>query len=224
MSAAAVKICGIRTADDALCAARAGADYLGFVFYRKSPQFIEPESAEEIVMELKQASFDEGFNLPKLVGLFLDAGEKEMSETAPFLTHFQFHGHESPGRCFEMSSEFAVDIIKAMSLSAMSDLPTVHAFADAVDIVLFDAKAPAGAARTVGESAAFYLKILEDYTHDTPFLLAGGLDAENVAATIAAQKSAAFLGVDVSSGVESSNGKKDPELIKAFISAAKNDA
>ena len=221
MSAPFVKICGVKDADIAIAAARAGADCLGFVFFRKSPRFIATEDAEEIVMALKQASFDEGFELPGLVGLFVDAGEKALSEAAPFLTHFQFHGHESPERVRELGAEFAVDVIKAIPVSAAGDIAAADEFAEAADILLFDAKPPPGASRPGGHGAAFDWAVLKAYKGETPYLLAGGLDAANIAAAILAQKSAAFLGVDVSSGVESAPGVKDETQVKAFISAAK---
>lgn len=223
MSGTAVKICGVTTIDTAIAAARCGTDYLGFVFFRKSPRFISAEVAEEIIVELKQASFDEGFVLPKLVGLFVDAGEKELSEAAPFLTHFQFHGHESPERASELGLEFAVDVIKAVPVREKSDLALAGEFADAADILLFDAKPPPGASRPGGHGEPFDWSVLSAYQGDTPYLVAGGLTPENVSAAIAAQKNAAaFLGVDVSSGVEKAPGKKDDALVEAFVSSAKS--
>lgn len=223
MSNVAVKICGVASIDTALAAARAGADYLGFVFFRKSPRFISTEAAEEIVVELKQASFEEGFELPKLVGLFVDAGEKELSEAAPFLTHFQFHGHETPERAEELGLEFAVDVIKAIPVSGAADLSLAKEFAETADMLLFDAKPPPGAARPGGHGVAFDWSLLGDYDGATPYLLAGGLTADNVHDAIAAQKNcAAFLGVDVSSGVEQAPGKKDSALVEAFVSKAKS--
>ncbi len=223
MNDVGVKICGVRDLDAALAAARAGADYLGFVFFRKSPRFLSAEAADDIVLELKQTSFDEGFALPKLVGLFVDAGEKELSEVAPFLSHFQFHGHEDAERCAEMGSQFAVDIIKAVPVTAPADVASADEFLEAADIVLFDAKPPPGAARPGGHGVQFDWTALKSYAGDTPYLLAGGLNPENVAAAVASQKdAAAFIGVDVSSGVETAPGKKDPDLVKAFISKAKD--
>ncbi len=222
MSDVAVKICGVRDLETAITAARCGADYLGFVFFRKSPRFLTAEAAEDIIVDLKQTSFDEGFALPKLVGLFVDAGEKELSEVAPFLTHFQFHGHEDPERCAEMGAEFAVDIIKASPVTNADDVAAADEFLDAADIVLFDAKPPPGAARPGGHGIKYDWSALQSYKGETPYFVAGGLTPDNVADAIAAQKNAAaFLGVDVSTGVESAPGKKDHALIEAFVKAAK---
>jgi len=222
MSAISVKICGVKSLNAALAAARAGADFLGFVFFRKSPRFIAPEAAEELILELKQASFEEGFELPKLVGLFVDAGEQELSQAAPFLTHFQFHGHESPERCAELGAQFAVDMIRAIPVAEPQDVAAADEFLQAADFILFDAKPPPGAARPGGHGAQFDWSALGAYEGDVPYLLAGGLDADNVAGAVAAQKKAPqFFGVDVSSGVETAPGKKDAGLIKTFIEAAK---
>lgn len=222
MSDVAVKICGIRDVETAIAATRAGADYLGFVFFRKSPRYLSAEAADEIVVELKQACFEDELALPKLVGLFVDAGEKELSEVAPFLTHFQFHGHEDAERCAEMGAEFGVDIIKAIPVATADDVSACEAFVEAADMFLFDAKPPPGASRPGGHGAPFDLAALKGYAGATPYLIAGGLTPGTVASAVAAQKKAdAFIGVDVSSGVESAPGVKDAALVRAFIEAAK---
>ena len=217
-----VKICGVKDSETALAAARAGADYLGFVFFRKSPRFIAAETAEDIVLAVKDASFDEGFAMPNLVGLFVDAGEKELSQVAPFLTHFQFHGHETPERVMELGAEFGVDVIKAVPVGRADDLSLADDFSEAADILLFDAKPPPGAARPGGHGVAYDWSMLAAYSGDTPYFVAGGLTPETVAAAIAAQKNAAaFLGVDVSSGVETAPGVKSSALIQDFIAKSK---
>lgn len=222
MSGPLVKICGLKERDAAIAAARAGADFLGFVFFRKSPRFVTPEAAEEIILDLKQASFEEGFEMPKLVGLFVDAGEKELSEAPALLTHFQFHGHESPERCRELGAEFAVEVIKAIPVTGPEDVAGAAPYQDAADIILFDAKPPPGAGRPGGNGVSFDWTALESYAGETPYMVAGGLTPDNVAPSVKAQNGrAAFLGVDVSSGVESAPGKKDDALIKAFVAAAK---
>ncbi len=222
MSAPLVKICGVKNSATAIAAARAGADFLGFVFFRKSPRYVTPEAAEEIILDLKQASFDEGFALPQLVGLFVDAGEQELSVAAPLLTHFQFHGHESPDRCRELGEEFGVEVIKAIPVTGPGDAGKAAEFTDAADIILFDAKPPPGATRPGGHGVTFDWAALDAYAGATPFLVAGGLTPGNVAASVAAQKDrAGFLGVDVSSGVETAPGVKGLDLVRAFIAAAK---
>ena len=223
MTSAFVKICGIKDSRTAVAAAKAGADYLGFIFFRKSPRFITAEQAEDMTMALKEASFEEGFALPGLVGLFVDAGEKEIAEAAPFLTHFQFHDHESPERIEELGTEFAVDVIKAIPVGEKGDVALADEYAEAADMLLFDAKPPPGAGRPGGHGVAYDWSKIGAYGGETPYLLAGGLTPDNVAAAVASQQSAsAFLGVDVSSGVESAPGTKDLDAVRSFISNAKS--
>ena len=217
-----IKICGVKTADIAIAASRVGADLIGFVFFRKSPRYIAPEAAEEIVTEVKWASEDNGFEMPRFVGLFVDAGAKLLAETAPFLSHFQFHGHEDAARCVEMSGDFGVEVIKALPVTSAADLNAAAKFEDAADLVLFDARPPKGADRPGGRGAAFDWSVLKHYRGATPFLLAGGLDAANVGAAAAMLTGLeTFAGVDVSTSLESRPGKKDPDKVAAFVKAAK---
>ena len=222
MSERLVKICGLRTAGDAIAAARAGADFIGFVFVPKSPRHVDPDLANEIVLETKQACSDEGLGVPRCVGLFVDAGEKLLAEAAPFLTHFQFHGHEDAERINAMRSEFGVEIIKALGVGAAADFEAIDALAAAADLLLFDARPPKGAILPGGNGVAFDWALTKSYRGETPFLLAGGLRPETVGAAIrAAGGHTAFAGVDVSSGVETRPGEKDPALIAEFVRAAK---
>lgn len=222
MTGRLVKICGLRTAPGAIAAARAGADFLGFVFVAKSPRFVAPDLANEIVLETKQACEEEGLGVPRFVGLFVDAGEKLLAETAPFLTHFQFHGHEDAERITDVRAEFGVEIIKAIGVGEAADFDAAGAFADAADLLLFDARPPKGAILPGGNGVAFDWTLIRSYRAETPFLLAGGLTPETVAEAVRATAGhTAFAGVDVSSGVETKPGEKDAALISKFIRAAK---
>jgi phosphoribosylanthranilate isomerase len=171
---------------------------------------------------VKRAAENQGFTPPRFVGLFVDGGEKALAETAPFLSHFQFHGHESPERCSAMAHEFGVEVIKAIPIAEPSDIAAANNFAGAAEMLIFDSRPPKGADRPGGHGAEFDWSIAARYDGETPFLLAGGLDAANVSKAVkAAKKSRAFAGVDVSSGVEKRPGEKDPERVAAFIDAAK---
>jgi phosphoribosylanthranilate isomerase len=217
-----VKICGIRSTADGVAAMRAGADWLGFVFVPKSPRAIGADAAGDIVTEIKQLSYDEGFEAPQFCGLFVNAGEKLLAEAAPFLTHFQFHGQEDAERIAEIRDEFGVQMIKAVGVGAAGDLDGLDALAAAADFLLFDAKPPKGALPG-GNGAPFDWRLVERYRADTPFLLAGGLTCDTVGAAVAGVGShPAFVGVDVSSGVESRPGEKDALLLAHFIKAAKS--
>lgn len=217
-----VKICGLRSAPDAIAAVRAGADLLGFVFYAKSPRAISVDAAEEIVTEIKRVTDDEGLGVPGFVGLFVDAGEKALAEPASFLTHFQLHGHEDAERVASIRAEFGLEIIKAVAVGGVEDVDIPGELADAADLLIFDARSPKGAERPGGNGARFDWSLLQSYRSETPFLVAGGLDPESVPAAIAAAGGVAgFAGVDVSSGVESKPGIKDPALIARFVAAAR---
>ncbi|MFN0024728.1 MAG: phosphoribosylanthranilate isomerase [Parvularculaceae bacterium] len=222
MAALLVKICGIKSAEGAMAAARAGADIIGFVFVAKSPRALTPDLASEIVSATKQTCFEEALAAPKFAGLYVDAGEKLLGETAPFLTHFQFHGHEDAERIAAMRAEFGVEVIRAVGVGELADFDGVEALAAAADLLLFDARPPKGAAVAGGHGVAFDWSLTQRYRGETPFLLAGGLRPETVAAAIAAVGGhTAFAGVDVSSGVEAKPGAKDKKLIADFIKAAR---
>lgn len=217
-----VKICGLRDAETAIAAARAGADFIGFVFVAKSPRYLAPDLANEIVLETKEYCEDEGLGVPRFTGLFVDAGEKLLAEAAPFLTHFQFHGHEDAGRIADIRAEFGVEVIKAVGVGEEADFDGIDALAAAADILLFDTRPPKGAPLPGGNGVPFDWSLLRRYRGETPFLLAGGLKAETVAAAVRAMAGhTAFAGVDVSSGVETRPGAKDVSMIEAFIRAAK---
>lgn len=222
MASSLIKICGVKTVHQGLAAARAGADFIGFVFVGKSPRAIAPDLAGDIVTEIKQISYEEGFALPKFCGLFVDAGEKLLGEAAPFLTCFQFHGHEDADRINEIRTEFGLDIIKAVGVAEAADFGGVDALAGAADLLVFDSRPPKGSDRAGGYGVAFDWSLLKHYKGETPFLLAGGLTSQSVGNAIKAAKGhTAFGGVDVSSGVEVRPGDKDEALIAAFIKAAK---
>ena len=223
MTEFAVKICGIRDVETAVAAAAAGADYLGFVFFRKSPRYLSPEDADEIVLALREESFEKGFDLPGLVGLFVDAGEKEIAETAGFLTHIQFHGREPAERCEEISGIFGVEVIKALPIGGDANFDLAAEYAEVADMLLFDAKPPPGATRPGGHGDVFDWTLLREYSGETPFLLAGGLTPDNAADAISvAKKMPGFMGLDVSSGVERAPGEKDEAKIAAFIKAVRD--
>lgn len=220
-----IKICGVTRPADAVAATRLGATHIGLVFFPKSPRRVDLATAEEIVLTLKEAAFDEGREMPALVGLFVDAAEKAIAEAAPLLTHLQLHGRESPDRCRTLAGDFGLNVIKALPIATAEDAAAAGAYAGVVDQLLFDAKPPPGAERPGGHGLAFDWSLLRAYAGDTPFFLAGGLSPDNVGAAItAARENPAFIGVDVSSGVESAPGRKDHALLARFISAAKGAA
>ena len=196
-----VKICGITNLNDALGSAGSGCDALGFVFYKKSPRYIDPAKAKNISRIL-----------PKKIlrmGVFVDEKEKEVKKIAKLceLDILQFHGDESPEYCARFKDDYKV--IKAFRVKDSDSLKSVNDYG--VDYYLFDTYKSDSMGGT-GEK--FDWKILKDFEILKPFILSGGLDPENVERAI---REVAPYAVDVSSGVESAPGKKDPELLKRFI-------
>lgn len=207
-----VKICGL-TEDVGLDAAiDAGADFLGLVFFPRSPRFITPADAGELFQYLPEDI--------KVVGLFVDPSFAEIEQVLQSvrLDMIQLHGTESPERIEEIRFEFGHPVMKAVPVSSAADLDAAADLAEVADWLLFDAKPPKDAERPGGNAASFEWSLLQGRSWACPWMLAGGLTADNVAEAI--RISGATV-VDVSSGVESAPGIKDPERIERFIRAAK---
>jgi len=199
-----VKICGITNTPDAMAAAQAGADALGFVFYEGSPRYLTTATAAAIIHELPPAIVK--------VGLFVNAAEEVVQRAVAEcgLNLLQFHGDESPDYClqFGLMSMKAFRIRDAASLKALPDYRT--------DAWLLDAYVPDQYGGT-GDTFNWDLAV-EAQRLGRPIFLAGGLTPENVGAAV--QKVRPYA-VDVSSGVESVPGRKDHAKVSAFIKAAK---
>src|SRR5687768_17596347 len=207
-----IKICGLRT-DAALDAALAnGASHVGFIFFPKSPRHVEPAQAGR----LREAAFGRASAVAVTVDAddpFLDAIVRGM---APDL--LQLHGNESPARVAEIRSRYRLPVMKALAISEPADLARIPAYRNVADRLLFDARPPAGASLPGGNGAAFDWRILADVERGLDYMLSGGLDAGNVREALAL---ADPPGIDVSSGVESAPGHKDPALVAAFFRAVR---
>lgn len=205
-----VKICGLTEPERVEQAGRLGAAYLGFVFYPPSPRALDPARARELVATVPTTA--------EAVGLLVDASDHEIEtllEAVP-LDLLQLHGHETPERVSEIGLRFGCRVIKALRVEAADDLATLAVHAAAADLVLFDAKPPRDAVWPGGHGLPFDWRLLEGIDLARPWLLAGGLNAGNVAAAIALTGAPI---VDVSSGVESGPGVKDPDRLDAFFAA-----
>jgi len=206
-----VKICGLTNRADAHAAAHAGAAMLGFVFYPPSPRNLTIEDAEMLEPDLPEG--------PDRVGVFVDPDDDLLQAAIETLNldWIQLHGDEDTKRVADIRALYSVGIIKAIPVADEGDLEAMAAYGDHVDVFLFDAKAPKGATLPGGNGVSFNWSLLNDQGIDKPWLLAGGLTIENLANAV--EKSGAQA-IDLSSGVESEPGKKDPALIKAFLEAA----
>jgi len=200
-----IKVCGITRLEDAVAAAECGADALGFVFYRKSPRFIEPEDAAAIIGKLPP------FVVP--VALFVNEDEKKVSEITSMtgINVIQFHGDETP----DYLSRFHERVIRAVRIKAETPLDSLAGLD--VSAILFDAYS---AAAYGGTGATFDWGLVGNFRGSSRIILAGGLTPENVGAAV---RSVGPYAVDVSSGVESSPGIKDRKKMKLFITNARGN-
>ncbi len=207
-----VKICGITSAEAADAALRAGADFAGLMFHPNSPRNVSLEQGASLADRLRGRA--------RIVAVLRDPSDEQLAaivaQVKPDLV--QVHRAESPARLTAIRARFNVALIHAVSVAAPSDLAGLERFEDVADLFLFDAKPPSGAMREGGHGAAFDWQILRGQKIRRPWLLAGGLNADNVARAIAVSEAP---GVDVSSGVESAPGVKSAEKIAAFIAAAR---
>lgn len=200
-----VKICGITNLEDAQAAVEEGADMLGFIFYNKSPRYIKPEKAKEIISNLPQEI--------EKVALFVNEEKGAVADALSRIREInllQFHGDETPDYC----NAFNKRIIKAIRVKNKDSIRELASYN--VNFFLLDAwkKDVYG-----GTGLNFDWKLTENAKqYKVPIILSGGLNPDNVKKAIELVKPYA---VDVSSGVEISPGKKDSELIKKFIQEAK---
>ncbi len=215
-----VKICGITEVKHADTAANAGADYLGFVFFEKSPRHLTLDAACTLKAQLPP-QLHSG---PKRFGVFVNPSMTYLQSAiqALALDGVQLHGQEGPEFCADVKNKLGVDVWKAFGVMTEEDLKLAAPFYGTVDGFFFDAKAPKNAVQPGGNARAFPWAILQNFKGPHPWLLAGGLNADNVVEALRASGARkGGMGVDVSSGVESIPGKKSSKKIEAFLSAAK---
>jgi len=212
MAKAKVKICGLTDPAHAEDAADLGANFVGAVFFEKSPRFLTFQRAAEM--------FEFIPSKVARVGLFVNPDDSFIDQAMNQLRldYIQLHGDETPERVEQVRFEFGMPVIKAVPISSKADLEAAKAYDTIADMLMFDAKAPSGAERPGGNGLAFDWALLKDTRWQSPWFLAGGLTPANVEQAIAA--SGAKM-VDVSSGVESAPGVKDFDKMAAFIAAAK---
>lgn len=208
-----VKICGIKTVEALSVALDARADMVGFVFFPRSPRHVELDQAAML------GAFT-GIHSTK-VALTVDASDETLSAIIDALKPdiLQLHGHETSARTAEIRSRFGIPVMKALGVASLADLSDVKAYEQVADRLLFDAKPPRNAVLPGGNGLAFDWQILSGLDLTKPFMVSGGLDPSNVATALAMTGAP---GVDVSSGVETTLGIKDPAKIKAFIAAARD--
>ncbi len=209
-----VKICGLRTPADVQAAADAGAAYGGFVFFAKSPRHLGIDQARELTRNAR-----EGLAKVALVVDADDAFLDALLAECPF-DMLQLHGHEPVARVAEIRARYGLPVMKAVGIAEAGDLDAAFEYSLVADQILIDAKPPKDAALPGGNGLAFDWRLVAQRRWLRPWMLAGGLTPENVAQAIALTNARQ---VDVSSGVESAPGVKEPTKIAAFVKAATGD-
>ena len=208
----AVKICGLSTRETLEVALDAGADMVGFVFFEASPRHIGLGVARELGRQVKGRAMK--------VALTVDADDASLANCIEALQPdlLQLHGSESVARVRDIRQKFGLPMMKVLSVATAADLAGLPGHAAVADRILFDARAPKDASRPGGLGVPFDWHLLENIKLTIPFMVGGGLNASNVAEAIRVTRA---NGVDVSSGVESAPGVKDPDMIRVFIRTAR---
>lgn len=211
-----IKICGLKTFDALDAALGAGADMVGVVFFPKSPRNIDLAAAATLAERARGKA--------GVAALTVDADDALLEAIARTVKPdvFQLHGEESPERVAQIRAQLGIPVMKAIGIAGPADIAHALRYARAADRLLLDAKAPPDAAHPGGNGLVFDWNLIAASRASLdlakPFMLSGGLTPENVAEAIGLTQT---LAVDVSSGVESAPGVKDPARIVAFIQAAR---
>ena len=207
-----VKICGLKTPQALDVALDSGADMVGFVFFPPSPRHLGWEAARALGQRAQGRAIK--------VALTVDANNQMLGDIVETLKPdmLQLHGTETPERVAVVRSRFGLPVMKALPIAGRTDLSPIRQYAQVVDRLIFDARAPQDASRPGGLGKSFDWTLLKDINVRVPFMLSGGLDANNLAEALRITRAP---GVDVSSGVERAPGEKDPEKIRGFIRAAR---
>jgi phosphoribosylanthranilate isomerase len=207
-----IKICGLKTPQSLDVALDSGADMVGFVFFPPSPRHLGFEAARTLGQRVKGRAVK--------VALTVDANDETLLDIVTALNPdmLQLHGSETTERVVAVRTRFGLPVMKALAIAERKDLSPIREYAQVVDRLVFDARAPKDATRPGGLGKAFDWTLLKNVNAGIPIMLSGGLDAGNVAEALRITRAS---GVDVSSGVERTPGEKDPEKIRAFILAAR---
>lgn len=207
-----VKICGISTVDDVRACAGAGANYMGLVFFEKSPRNITIPAARDLALAAPV-----GLAKVALVVNPSDAELDAIAGTVP-LDMIQLHGRETPERVAEVKARYGLPVMKAVGIADANDLPKLESYFGVADQILVDAKPPKGGELPGGNGLSFDWRLIAGRRWPCPWMLAGGLTPENVAEAV---KMTGAKQVDVSSGVEDAPGQKNAELIQKFVQSSR---
>jgi phosphoribosylanthranilate isomerase len=206
-----IKICGLKTPEAVDLAVRRGATHIGFIFFEKSPRYVEPADAARLAEPARGKA--------KIVSVTVDADSDFLDEITDTLRPdiLQLHGHESPEELLRIKTFYALPVMKVFSIRDADDLARIDPYIGIADRFLFDAKAPAGSQLPGGNGVSFDWSLLDQLDASVDYMLSGGLNKDNVAEAVIQTR---CTGIDVSSGVESAPGVKDLTRMNEFFDAA----
>jgi phosphoribosylanthranilate isomerase len=203
-----IKICGLKTPEAIDLAVERGASHVGFIFFEKSPRHVDPLTAGALADRVRGRA--------KIVAVTVNADNEELEEIISFLKPdiLQLHGAENPERVLNIKAVFGLPVMKAFSVRVKEDLRKLEAYEGLADRFLLDAKAPEHSDLPGGNGVSFDWSILSALDGNVDYMLSGGLNKDNVLEALSVTQA---RGLDLSSGVESAPGVKDPAKINAFF-------
>ena len=205
-----IKICGLKTEEAVDRAVALGATHIGFIFFQKSPRHIEPVDAGRLADRVRGRA--------RIVSVSVDADNDDLDEIIDLIRPdmLQLHGKETPDRVLNIKAVTGLPVMKALSIQTSDDLRKIEAYDGIADRYLFDAKPPKNSELPGGNGVSFDWRLLTGLDPSVDYLLSGGLNKDNLAEALAIARP---RGIDASSGLESSPGVKDVNMIDEFFAA-----
>lgn len=199
-----IKICGMRDKDNIMQILSLKPDFIGFIFYEKSPRFVNS------LHDFSEIQFD---SKVKKTGVFVNANEQEIMQKVKMydLQAVQLHGNESPLLC-EILKDNGLIVIKAIQIHSQEDFEEIDAYSSYIDYFLFDTKTKLYG----GSGEKFNWSVLKEYKLETPFFLSGGIDIDDTY-NIKQFNHPKLIGIDLNSKFELSPGVKDYNKLQKFI-------
>jgi phosphoribosylanthranilate isomerase len=205
-----IKICGLKTPEAVDRALERGATHVGFIFFEKSPRYIDPDAAGKLAERARGRA--------KVVAVTVNPSNDDLDEIMSLVKPdvLQLHGNESPERVLTIKALYNVSVMKALPVRDRDDLKRVESYIGIADRFLFDAKPPVSSELPGGNGVSFDWSLMTWLDGRVDYMLSGGITKENVALALASTKAS---GIDTSSGVESAPGVKDLNKMDAFFDA-----
>jgi phosphoribosylanthranilate isomerase len=207
-----IKICGLKTEEAVDRAVALGATHIGFIFFEKSPRHIEPADAGRLADRVRGKA--------RIVSVSVDADNDDLDEIIDLIRPdmLQLHGKETPERVLNLKAVTGLPVIKALSIQTADDLRKIEPYEGLANRFLFDAKPPKNSELPGGNGVSFDWNLLVGLDPSIDYFLSGGLTKDNIGEAL---RIARPCGIDVSSGLESSPGVKDLDMIDAFFAAVR---